>query len=109
MLRILGISELVNGRGAVLDEPELRGDRPPVAIGEPEAQRSGGPLLLRPGAHQRRRAFRRFPAGLVDPLIIPPRLAIEGVMDDDGEVGRFGAALSRVAEAWGAAMGSAAW
>jgi hypothetical protein len=52
-LGVLGISEFVDGRLAILDQPQLNRDRPAVLAGDAEAQGSGLALLLGERAQER--------------------------------------------------------
>src|SRR5687768_10474378 len=97
-LRGLGISQLVNGRLFIFDQPELGGDRRAVLPRDAEAQRAGGALLLGERAQESERAFVRLPAGAVDRFIFRPGGGIEAVVNHDVQFGGPGAPLDGIAQ-----------
>ncbi len=84
--------------GAVLDQPELGGERDSVLAGDPEPKRAGRAFLLGQGAEEGRRAFLGLPAGGIDRFVSGPGRFVEAGVDLDVEPGRLGLALGGVAQ-----------
>ena len=73
LLGALGISELVDGGLAILDQPELRGDRLAVLAGDAEPERARPRLPVRRARAGRRESLRRASSSPDRPPRRPPR------------------------------------